>query len=550
MQLNIFNIDDFVKANHCLEVTNPVFFSADKNPTPDGLFSYDIFGITDDDRKNRFAYVDLHGHYIHPLIYAMMTTRMGSIRDILSGEKYAVLAAGKINIVDRDTAGAKTGVDFLYNNYEHIDWINEIDESEIDSVDKKTRLKFLKSIKKDEFFVDKWLVLPPFYRAENSEDRTMGDVVNKLYKELISRTRSMKVGFSYDLFGNETKMRIQELLKEIYFTTLTPASGKTLVIDKGTNKVELRGSGKNSLIRNNLLGKALDWSASNVITSPVNSLTDSAKNKPVPFGYSAFPLATLVSLFQPFFVSYGTQFMEYFLYHFKATNANNIKSIDLGQFNSDAMQKLTKKYIKASENRFSPIEISYVNLKGKTEVFSPVLTEYKTQEDVKQNINGLERPMTLTDLIYIIAKSCLLDKHVYVVRYPVADFQNIYPCKIKILTTNKTRKLYVTIIPGAKDYLFFDDYPTIAGPGVNSIDSSFFDVMLVGNAYLDQMGADYDGDTVYMKAVFTKEANAEAEKLVWSKTNLLTASGAPARGLEKIGKECVMGLYELTKEVK
>ena len=64
-----------------------------------------------------------------------------------------------------------------------------LDEEEMSSMDKKTRLKFIKSIKKDEFFVDKWLVLPPYYRDENTESSTMGDIVNKYYKELLNKCK-------------------------------------------------------------------------------------------------------------------------------------------------------------------------------------------------------------------------------------------------------------------------------------------------------------------------------------------------------------------------
>lgn len=52
---------------------------------------------------------------------------------------------------------------------------------------------------------------------------------------------------------------------------------------------------------------------------------------------------------------------------------------------------------------------------------------------------------------------------------------------------------------------------------------------------------------VYIKPVFTKEANAEAERLIYSKTNILTAKGDLARSLKDIGKEEIMGLYEFTK---
>ena len=42
------------------------------------------------------------------------------------------------------------------------------------------------------------------------------------------------------------------------------------------------------------------------------------------------------------------------------------------------------------------------------------------------------------------------------------------------------------------------------------------------------------GDMLYMRAVFSQEANAEAEKLVYSKSNILSANGDPARSLKEI----------------
>ena len=72
VQLDIFNIDDFVKANKCPQVTNPIFFNFDGTPTADGLFSYVLFGFSDDERKNIFGYIDLKSHYLHPLVYEIM----------------------------------------------------------------------------------------------------------------------------------------------------------------------------------------------------------------------------------------------------------------------------------------------------------------------------------------------------------------------------------------------------------------------------------------------------------------------------------------------
>lgn len=548
MKLDIFSIDKFIAANHCPEVTSPIFFQYDGNPTPDGLFSYELFGMSDEERKNIFGYIDLHSYFIHPLVYVIMISRMGSLRDIITGRKYAVLADGKIKYVPETYAGAETGIKFLYDNFEKIRWIDEIEEVEIDSIDKKTRLKFIQSLKKDEFFVTKWLVLPPFYRDQSSTNRSMGDEINNLYKELISKARSLKAGFSFDLFGDETKLRMQEILKELYFTTTAPVSGKHLVNDGGT-KV-LKGSGKNSLFRKHLLGKTLDWTASCVITSPQNNKANTVSRKPVPFGYSDFPLATTISMFFPFFVSEAALFLQDALNSFASDNATKIKKINTSQFSTDVIEKFLKKFVKATDDRFSPIIFEYYDLDNKKVTMTMDIIEYKTENDAKTGENGITRPFTLTDLLYHLACIITRDKHAYVTRYPIAYFQNIYPCKVKPLSTVETRHVWIQYSKGSGNVYEYDEYPMIPGAGHSYLDSKFCDVMIIGNPYLAQMGGDYDGDMVYIKPVFSKEANAEAERLIWAKTNMLTAKGKLARTLNGIGKECIMGMFELTKDGK
>lgn len=155
MKMDVFNINDFVKDNKVEQVSNPSYFLFKGRPTPDGLFSEEIFGMTEDERKVTFGYIDLNGHFIHPLFFSLMQTRMGSMRDLLSGKKYAIIENKKIMMVPDDYPGAETGIEFLFENFDKIDWIDEVDEDEIDSIDKKNRLKLFRKLKRDEFFVDK-----------------------------------------------------------------------------------------------------------------------------------------------------------------------------------------------------------------------------------------------------------------------------------------------------------------------------------------------------------------------------------------------------------
>jgi DNA-directed RNA polymerase beta' subunit len=155
MKIDVFNINDFIKSNNSPEITNSVFFNYDKTPTSDGLFSYELFGLSDLERRSIFGYIDLKGKYIHPLFFMMMSKRMGSLSGLLAGDKYAIIIDKKIVIVPEDYEGAETGISFLYNNFDKINWIEEIEEEELDSIDKKTRLKLFKELSRDEFFVDK-----------------------------------------------------------------------------------------------------------------------------------------------------------------------------------------------------------------------------------------------------------------------------------------------------------------------------------------------------------------------------------------------------------
>ncbi len=545
MKIDIFEIEEFIKANKCPQVTNPIFFNYDRTPTSDGLFSYELFGVSDNDRKNIFGYIDLRGPYIHPLIYTMMTKRMGALKELLSGEKYAIIQDKKITFVTEDVEGSGTGIDFIYDNFDKIDWIDDVEEKDMDSVDKKTRLKFLNSMKREEFFCTKWLVMPPFYRAESSENRSLGDSVNSMYKDLISRTNSMSSGFGLSMFGNQTKFKIQTMLLELFNETTRPIRGK------------------GSLLRKHLLGKSVDYTSSNVITSPPISNSTSIDDMPVKFGYGGFPITTVVSLFHPFFVAWISEFLSKVVKEYIVGGlGQEVGKVDLGQFSTQAAERMIKAFVKSEEDRFEAFTVEYTSSStGKKMKAGMKIIEYRSEADLKSG-NGVKRDFTIIDLFYLIANQVIDDKHVYVTRYPVTNFQNIYPSKIKLLTTSKTRKDLYLKLDGAAITLndqfnygkAFSEYPLVKFDGdpaqMPQTHYSFLNVFIPGNVYLKALGGDYDGDMLYLRGVFTKEANAEADKMIYSKSNMLTANGSTSRGLGKIGRDAVMAAYELTKDGK
>lgn len=555
MQLNMFPISKFVELNHCQEITNPIFFNFDKTPTANGLFSYEIFGYSEEERKNIFAYIDLHGWYIHPIPYSMLSSRMSSMKYIISGEKSAIInkQTHKLEIVPDNTPGSGTGLEFIYNNFEEINWIDELEEAEMSSIDKKTRLKFLKYLQKDEFFVDKWLVLPPYYREESAENRSLGDILNQLYKELISATKSMNLGFDFDIFGNQTKRKIQGLLKQIWDVTMGPVTGKSLNKDTG----ELQGNAKNSLLKRHLIGKTLDYGALTVIVAPQISDAKNIKDFPIPFGYAGITLVSCVGLFKPFFIHEVGNKLEDFMRSMQNALSYDIGTIDPNQFSASNIDKLLTRFCKSENERFDPVLVTYKDKSGKQTEVSLSIYEYATEEDAKNNRNPIVRDLTYMDLIYMTAESVLKDKHCLITRHPVTNNKNIYPVRIKVLSTARTRTVFMRddIDSNLAHVKKYEYYPYIKEPSgeeqLPKKPSAYYELIgttLLGNAVLKSLGGDYDGDTVFIRGLFSLQANAEADKMIYAKSNLLGADGSPIRGLTKIGKDCTVTLYCLTKD--
>jgi hypothetical protein len=152
--------------------------------------------------------------------------------------------------------------------------------------------------------------------------------------------------------------------------------------------------------------------------------------------------------------------------------------------------------------------------------------------------DDLKRPFSLMDLFFITAKTVCNDKHVYITRYPITQYGSIYPSRIKILSTIKT----TTMRLGDKYYedypLYLEDYP------LKENDSTYFvDTSRMNSATIKAMNCDFDGDTISLRAVYTQEANQEAEEIINSPTFLLNSKGKPSR---TFGNEAVQCIYSFT----
>ena len=118
------------------------------------------------------------------------------------------------------------------------------------------------------------------------------------------------------------------------------------------------------------------------------------------------------------------------------------------------------------------------------------------------------------------------------------SFSNQITTKIIVSSNKDTEPMYF-------NDTFYPYYPKIREEDIGKDTSnSFVDTMKISNLYLPGMGADFDGDQITCKGVYTLEANDELEEFMHSKQNLINFGCKPLRESEG---DVIQSIYALTK---
>lgn len=445
MKINMIDIDQTITDWKAKEVTNPVFFDSGILPKEDGLFSYDIFGlIGTPERKTNIGWINLKGKYLNPVAYKALKDLDKNVELCIQGAEYFKVEKGQL--VQDDNG--ETGIDFLYEIFDDLKFRRNESRTRSEKID------LLKHTDKQRIFIDKWLVIPAFYRDFNPNE-TSGEIqdteeVNNMYASIIRAVDSISFN-SFGFIANTTKYNIQNTIFQIY--------------QKFTSD-EL--SGKTGMMQKRILGKTVDNSTRSVISSPkINS--NRWDEMQIQFGELGVPLTQLITLFLPFFNKYIIDFIELHKDAFMTATGTGEKELSLEevyeQFDDKSIKNMLEYFIKDPNERFSPIYVA--DRQGK-------------QHKVKLFEENLGRNFTVIDLLYLAATDICEDKHVVYSRYPIENFLNVAPAKIKILTTVDTIDEVVL------DDIVLKDYPKVVNE--YPVDEDIFiDTAIIHNSYAGVM---------------------------------------------------------------
>ena len=520
MKIDLMDVERLISLNGLegKEVTNPILFEAGNVPTPDGMLSLEIFGMTSKERKENYAYISLHDYFLHPYVYKLLLRLDRKIEAVVKGtRKFIINEEGQLV---EDEENGDNGCAWLYKNWEKIKFKRN------DSNVRNERINLIEAYKKNVLFVKRWIVIPAFYRDVNFQNVSSGklshNTLTDLYCKLLKFTNMIASTSEFDFMVNSNRGKVQDTLVELY--------------DFFKGKLEK----KNGLIRKSLLGKTIDYGVRAVIAAPEfrnNKYDDNI----VDFTHCAIPIALICTLFYPFMLHELRNFFneQYEMLNYKIEDLSEYNkklsgSADLLDFNfyysEDYFKKMMDSFTRTYDDRFRKVEIPL-----RQEQPYPIYYKIKLQRE-----DGTEiiRDMTITDVLFIVANRAAADKHVFITRYPITNHLGSIASKLNVSSTTQTEKLIYNGV-------LYKHYPKVdMNMSPEEISTYFYDVLKLSNVLLKQFGGDYDGDQMSIKGIFSQEANAECDRIVRSKANILDINASNVRKSEN---EAIQTLYTLTR---
>ena len=467
MKLEILDIEQLIAVNKLEQVTSPRLFANSTMFDVNGILSTEIFGLSKSDRRNTYAYIDLHRKFIHPHIYNKVIKDMfRNITSLVSGQKRFKVLNGQLM---EDPSGW-TGIDSLYEHWDEIDWMKFKSARHAEK-------ELLSNLDKRLIFIDKLLIIPPAYRdvmisgtVDNSDHVSP---LNSIYIKIMRLVDTIKLGGSFARLQYATQSKIEESLVELL------------------NWFKDQISKKQGLIRKNLMGKSIDYGVRAVISAPTYNHSK-VEDSMIDMEHAAVPLSHCCSLYLPFIESWLRNFftreiindpnlVSYYDHDLKRTVTAKMVDPEI-QYSEKNIKKMIDDFILNPNNRFKLINVTLDDPRKKGGVqncFMGLKGKVFTQNNVS---SILSRPMTVTDLLYLACVDVCEKRHVMISRYPVGTDKGIIFNKIRVQSTVNHIKLQFN----NKMYDYYPDIDVKLSP--DQVGISFVDTLVVSNSHLDGMG--------------------------------------------------------------
>jgi len=269
MKLQLLDVNQF--ASGLIPVTSTELKTRSGELHPEGLFSEKIFGVEGTlTRSKKYSYINLNTEVIHPAAYLLLIRIDKRLEKMFSTEQSYSLDSNNMLFIDNEN-----GVSGIHEFIKMF----PILVLKAGTPAREKIIKVLKDVyKQGVLFINLLPIIPPELRPmyEDESGQLVLDEINNIYLNIMRKTSQVKsVSTGSALFS----------LLNFYLQTAVNGHDKF---------VRTKISKKHGIIRENMLGKRVDFSARGVIT-PGPTLD---------INQVGLPLRMTVTLFEPFLIHY------------------------------------------------------------------------------------------------------------------------------------------------------------------------------------------------------------------------------------------------------
>lgn len=552
MLIDILNVEEMIARYNWKQVKVSNYFIPNTSENhPEGLVSNEIFGNPGTpDRKVKWGWIDLGDYFMSPHVYYVFQRLKANIAsDMKQGlgnyyiDKYGEITKldeGKKVPEDAIVKKVGTGWNWMKKNWENISWRITKDMSKA----AKDRRGLLQSLSVEEVFINKYPVMPAFYRDVDFKNQKRNIINSQFYSKMIHYSNIIKKTDSFFIDENDpnipkasiTHIKMQDLIQEIYLFFMNKCSGA------------------NGFINDFVVGKATDYGARLVISCP-NINNEHWTDCECDFFHSSVPMAIAINIFAPYMIFGMTSWITNYVggrrmipYFNRVTNKMEQKELDptyIDEFDVQKLRKMLNRYKKSKFYRISKltlkaidgsrIPINYFCKDGPNESYE---IDMNIGEDKNKNVQI--RELTICEWMTIVANSTIKDKYIFNTRYPVVDYNGTYPSLMNIIPSNNYKKAYINgeLI---KRFPIIDE-----NTDRENAEHMFTDTMRMFSVYPAALGADFDGDQISTQSVFSAEANEDCRRHAHEISNVIGLNGNLIREFPHVVEQ---GLYGLTYKI-
>ncbi len=461
---------------------------------PEGIYSIPIFGrIGSKERDTRYGLVDLKVALFHPFIYKTLVKLKGLYGGILEGRSYAKWDPNLKDFVQSDVLNGETGMAFFIKHWRDIEF------KDTGSDLRTQRIKLIEKFKSIST-TDKMIIIPAGYRdfTVNADGRAEENEINSFYRRQVGIADTLTRGADPNTIDT-TRQAMQRVFNDLF--------------DYLVNMF----AGKNKFMQGKYAKRYIMNGTRNVLTAMHVTIDELGQGREITLNHTVVGLYQATKMILPISKYHVLNGLISTVFDTGSSTANLVdpKTLKLVRVDleSDVMDKWTsfdgiEKVINTLEIpglRLRPIMVGNyaLGLVYQDDKYFRVFSDINTLPE-HLDIRNV-RLLTYAEWLYDAMANKYEDYYAYLSRYPVTGDDSKYPSLPYVKTT-----IDDLILERLDDQWQPTGIKVQSYPNVNSPD--FFDTMSPHFSKIKGLGADYDGDTGSLNAVYENRSIASARE--------------------------------------